>query len=114
MGKRGVVPLEPFMRTPLKKMSDLHKFNGECVGEPVDPGIVAEHVVEGAGTTWTMRLTEGEIYCLYDKVTPAGHPNRVVFQAVLRIRIRRDPELLPRSGLIVPDPDPAKNEGADK
>ena len=64
-------------------MSDLHKFNGECVGEPVDPGIVAEHVVEGAGTTWTMRLTEGEIYCLYDKVTPAGHPNRVVFQAVL-------------------------------
>ena len=29
---------------------------------------------------------------------------------VLRIRIRKDPELLPGSGIIVPDPDPAKRE----
>ena len=34
--------------------------------------------------------------------------------AVLRIRIRIDPELLPGSDIIVPDPDPAKNERADK
>ena len=36
--------------------------------------------------------------------------------AVLRIWIRMDPELLPEtgSGIIVPDPDPAKNERADK
>ena len=33
---------------------------------------------------------------------------------VLRIRIRMDPELLPGSGIIVPDPDPAKNERAGK
>ena len=32
--------------------------------------------------------------------------------AVLRIQIRMDPELLPGSGIIVPDP--AKNERADK
>ena len=33
-----------------------------------------------------------------------------------QIRIRRDAELLPRSGseIIVPDPDPAKYERADK
>ena len=30
------------------------------------------------------------------------------------IRIRMDPELLPGSGIIVPDPDPAKYERADK
>ena len=33
---------------------------------------------------------------------------------VLWIRIRMDPELLPGSGIIVPDPDPAKYERADK
>ena len=33
---------------------------------------------------------------------------------VLRIRIRKDPELLPGSGIIVLDPDPAKREKADK
>ena len=39
-----------------------------------------------------------------------------VKKAVLRIRIRMDPELLPgsESGIIVPDPDPAKSERADK
>ena len=36
----------------------------------------------------------------------------VLVQAVLRIRIRMDPDLLPGSGpgIIVPDSDPAKNE----
>ena len=40
----------------------------------------------------------------------------ITIYAVLRIRIRIDPELLPGSGsgIIVPDPDPAKNERADK
>ena len=33
---------------------------------------------------------------------------------VLWIRIRMDPELLPGSGIIVPDPDPAKSERAYK
>ena len=33
---------------------------------------------------------------------------------VLWIRIRMAPELLPGSGIFVPDPDPAKNERADK
>ena len=38
------------------------------------------------------------------------------FKPVLWIRIRMDPELLPgsESGIIVPDPDPATNERADK
>ena len=38
------------------------------------------------------------------------------FTEGLRMRIRMDPELLPgsRSGIINPDPDPAKNERADK
>ena len=38
------------------------------------------------------------------------------FCAVLWIRIRMDQELLPGSGsgIIVPDPDPAKSERADK
>ena len=34
--------------------------------------------------------------------------------AVLWIRIRVDPELLPGSGIKVPDPDPAKSERAYK
>ena len=34
--------------------------------------------------------------------------------AVLWIRIRMDPELLPGSGIKVPDPDPAKSERAYK
>ena len=40
----------------------------------------------------------------------------VNLKAVLWIRIRMDPELLPGSGsgIIVPDPDPAKHERADK
>ena len=33
---------------------------------------------------------------------------------VLWIRIRMDPELLPGSGIKVPDPDPAKSERAYK
>ena len=33
---------------------------------------------------------------------------------VLRIWIRMDPELLPGSGIMVPDPDTAQNERADK
>ena len=33
---------------------------------------------------------------------------------VLRIRIRMDAELMPGSGISVPDPDPAKNERAEK
>ena len=39
-----------------------------------------------------------------------------VFRAVLCIRIRMDPELLPGSGsrIKVPDPDPAKGERAYK
>ena len=36
------------------------------------------------------------------------------FKAVLRIRIRMDPELLLGSGIIVPDPDLAKSERAEK
>ena len=38
------------------------------------------------------------------------------FKPVLRIRIRMYPELLPGSGygIIVPEPDPAKSERADK
>ena len=37
-------------------------------------------------------------------------------ETVLWIRIRMDPEFLPgsRSGIIVPDPDPAKDERAEK
>ena len=35
-----------------------------------------------------------------------------VLYRVLWIRIRMDPELLPGSGIIVPDPDPAKSEKA--
>ena len=35
-------------------------------------------------------------------------------KAVLWIRIRMDPELLPGSGIKVPDPDPAESERADK
>ena len=34
--------------------------------------------------------------------------------AVLWFRIRMDPELLPGSGIIVPDPYPAKYERAEK
>ena len=37
-----------------------------------------------------------------------------VIETVLRIRIRMDPELLPGSGIIYPDPKPAKKERADK
>ena len=35
-------------------------------------------------------------------------------KAVLWIRIRMDPELLSGSGIIVPDPDPAKYERVDE
>ena len=37
-----------------------------------------------------------------------------LFPSVLWIRIRMDPELLPGSGIIVPDPDPGKSERAYK
>ena len=35
------------------------------------------------------------------------------FHSVLRIRIRMDPELLPGSEIVVPDPDTAKSEKAN-
>ena len=38
----------------------------------------------------------------------------IVYDAVLWIRIHMDPELLTGSGIIVPDPDPAKSERANK
>ena len=37
-----------------------------------------------------------------------------MIKPVLWIRIRMDPGLLPGSGIIVPDPDPATNERAYK
>ena len=37
-----------------------------------------------------------------------------VSSAVLWIRIRMDPDILPGSGIIVPDPVPAKSERADQ
>ena len=39
---------------------------------------------------------------------------KVSIHYVLRIRIRMDAELMPGSGISVPDPVPAKNERAEK
>ena len=45
-------------------------------------------------------------------IKPATAPPKM--KPVLRIRIRMDPELLPGSGIKVPDPDPAKSKRAYK
>ena len=52
------------------------------------------------------------VYCsVYDHCI-VNNFTQCLFKAVLWIRIRMDPELLP--GIKVPDPDPAKNKRAYK
>ena len=61
-----------------------------------------------------IKINSFHIYRIYLQYL-SGYPDRYTV-AVLWIRIRMDPELLPGSGsgIIVPDPEPAKHERADK
>ena len=56
------------------------------------------------------------VKCFCQTKTEKGKCKKGILQTVLWIRIRMDPELWPGlgSGIIVPDPDPAKHERADK